>query len=358
MSLAIVETQRLLKLVQGNRSSKTWRFLFNLMLLFLLGYGGVAILISLHITSVMLPLIGLIFFLGSCFVLLVVKTGTFTVEELQLISAHQLETQKEKEIVEAIANLRSEFLNIMSHELRTPLNAIIGFSELINMTTEDPEIQEYNEDILKSGHHLLELIECILKYSSLASGKLKLNIAWFDLRSCIDEVVTKYESIATQNNLEIFYWDLFDHPLQVNGDRPHFQQILEHLLNNAIKFTKEGKISIAATSNSDQFLCMIQDSGIGIQPAYISRLFKAFSLGDSSNTRQHGGIGLGLISCQYLLEAMGGQMWLESNGHSFGSQPNDLQLAMKDELLAAPNALSIMTGVTVFCCLPITIVNF
>ncbi|OKH10769.1 sensor histidine kinase [[Limnothrix rosea] IAM M-220] len=355
MSLAILETRRLLALVKGNRSSRTWRVLFYLMIFFLFGYAGVAILIGINISYVILLLIGTIFFLGSCFVLIVVKAGTFTIKELHQISAVKLELQKEKDVAEAIADLQTEFLNIMSHELRTPLNSILGFSQILNLSLVEKQELECSQNIYDSGVHLLKIIDYILEYTSLQTKNISLNIELFFLQDLIDDVCKKNEPAAIENNLEIVTWHLLDTSFDVKNDYLYIAQILEHLLNNAIKFTESGTVAIACHANETDVLFMIQDSGIGIKAEHIPKLFKPFSQGDSSNTRSHDGMGLGLILCQRRLEAIGGTIWLESNGLRAGVMPSPLLANLRNQLLDSPQALSESTGTLAFFSFPINV---
>lgn len=355
MTLALLETRYLLKLVANTRSSKTWRLLSYLMLFFLVGYASIVILIALKITSFMLLVMGLVFFFGACFVVLVVKTGTGTIRELQQLSEQKLVIQREKETAEAIADLHSDFLDVMSHEFRTPLNAILGFSEMLAMGELNAEDEECIEHIQQGGEQLLSMINQILQFSSLQKGSLTLQLSDFNLANYVHTIAAEQQQTCP-SQLTIIPWTLPDGDRLIRADQDHLTEILTYLLDNAKKFTPQGKIIIAAIAQENHLFIAIQDTGIGIAPEQIQRLFLPFSLGDSSSTRHHGGIGLGLILCKRLLEAMGGNIWIESHNLLAGSQPSAMENHLKIELLNhCPELLINNLGTSVFFSLPITL---
>lgn len=355
MTLALLETRYLLKLVADTRSSKVWLLLSYLMLFFLVGYASIVILIALKITSFILLLMGLVFFFGACFVLLVVKTGTATVCELQQLSEQKLVIQQEKETAEAIATLHSDFLDVMGHEFRTPLNAILGFSEVLAMGEQAAEDQEYIENIHQGGTQLLSMVNQILQFSSLRKGSLRLELSDFKLADYVQTIAAQHQQHCPPQ-LKIISWTPPDSDRLVRADQTQLTEILASLFSNAKKFTPQGKILIAAIALDKHLFFTIQDTGIGIPAAQIQRLFLPFSLGDSSTTRNHGGIGLGLILCKRLLEVMDGKIWLESRGILAGTPPDTTQTHLKTELLHhCPEQFPENAGTSVFFSLPITI---
>lgn len=355
MMYSVFETRHLLTLIQGQKTSKNWQVLYYLIIFFLFGYGGVVLLISFKITSFIFLLMGVIFFGGACFVALVIKTGSLTITELKALSKQQLKIQQEKETAEAIATLHSEFLNVMSHELRTPLNAIFGFSEILAITLEAPEEQEYIQQIKDSGNHLLGMIDQVLIFAKLRSEKLTLSRQSFDLEECLQSIIARYQTIVdARPGLDLKLWLSNTCPQYVWSDRQYLQQTLDYLLNNAVKFTQSGAILLAVTAHEKKLYMMLHDTGIGIQPEQMERLFRPFSMGDSSMTRQYGGMGLGLILSKYLLETMDGEIWLQSNGIQSGlSLPLPYGIPDWRSLFHCPIAPPEMIGTLVFLRLPL-----
>jgi signal transduction histidine kinase len=355
MLFSVFEIRHLLTLIQGQKTSKNWRILYYLIIFFLFGYGGVVLLISFKITSFIFLLMGLIFFGGACFVALVIKTGSLTIKELQTLTKQQLQMKQEKETAEAIAVLHSEFLNIMSHELRTPLNAIFGFSEILEMTLETPKEQEYIQQIKESGNHLLGMIDQVLIFGKLRSEQLTLTHQAFNLRDCVNEAIASYHTaLAAKPNLELKLWLSPSCPPEIFGDRQYLVQTIDYLLDNAIEFTKSGTILLAITVIIDKLYIMLHDTGIGIQAEQINRLFLPFSMGDNSMTRRYGGMGLGLILCKHLLEMMGGEIWIESNGIQSGaSVPLPDEYPDWQALFDCPIQLAATTGTKVFFYMPL-----
>ena len=313
MFLAIKETRKILALIQDNKYRQNWNILRSLMVFFLFGYFGVLILFYLRIQWLILVLTGVIFFFGALFVYMVVKVGFLTIQDLIKTNILRIELQQQKETSEAIARTKSEFLATMSHELRTPMNGVIGMTNLLLDTHLEPEQREYVETINTSGAALLMLINDILDFSKVESGKVDLELQPFEIRECIETVLSLVNFMAREKSLRVHYSiDPQISPL-IEGDINYLQQILVNLVGNAIKFSSGGEVTIDIRKYQDnQLVFAVKDTGIGIPPHKLDKLFKPFSQIDSSITRKFGGTGLGLAICQKLISLMGGDIWVES----------------------------------------------
>jgi PAS domain S-box-containing protein len=236
----------------------------------------------------------------------------------ELRQTHEELAQTNLELAKA-SQVKSEFLANMSHEIRTPLNAIIGMTGLLMDTSLNEEQQNFAETVRTSGEVLLSLINDILDFSKIEAKKMELENQSFNLRRCIEEALDLIITKASEKKIELAYMIESDLPDDFIGDVTRLRQILVNLLTNAVKFTEKGEVVISVSGqfrgeHKYQLHFTVRDTGLGIPPDRINRLFQSFTQVDASTTRRFGGTGLGLAISKRLSEMMGGTMWVESDG--------------------------------------------
>lgn len=282
-----------------------------------IGYEGVFFTqldyLDLQTLIIHIVLAGAIFFICGLWAFQLKRSS-----ELQIVKSLEVVTAvRAREEAETANRSKSAFLAMMSHEIRTPMNGVIGMASLLSSTKLTDEQREYTDTIQNCGESLLVVINDILDYSKIESGKLELEQRDVDIRNCIEEVLDVFATKAAESGVDLIYEIDYNVPSLIVSDSVRLRQVLMNLVGNSIKFTNQGEIFIgvhASETTKDQVTLHfeVRDTGIGISEDKLDRLFKPFSQVDSSTTRKYGGTGLGLVICERIVSFMGGSISVES----------------------------------------------
>ncbi|MFA6240868.1 MAG: PAS domain S-box protein [Candidatus Hydrogenedentales bacterium] len=219
-----------------------------------------------------------------------------------------------KERAESADRLKSAFLAAMSHELRTPLNSILGFTGIVLQGLPGPLNTEQTKQlgmVQRSARHLLALINDVLDLSKIEAGQLEVEAKPFNARESVENVVRLVTPLAEKKGLTLSV-DVSPEVGELTNDRRRFEQILINLINNGLKFTEKGLVHVECVVDGNTLVTRVVDTGMGIKPEDMGKLFQAFQQIDVGLTRNHEGTGLGLNICKRLIEKMGGRIWVES----------------------------------------------
>jgi signal transduction histidine kinase/HPt (histidine-containing phosphotransfer) domain-containing protein len=256
-----------------------------------------------------------------------------------------------KEEAERASRAKSDFVSRMSHELRTPMNAILGFAQLLEGEELQASHQNYVSLINRSGQHLLELINQVLDHAKIEAGRLTLENLDYDFREAIAEVSAIVSERASAKGLQFIAEIAPDLPRRLMGDPTRLRQVLINLTANAVKFTESGTVKLRIAPDGERLFFSIRDTGIGMDAAARKRLFQPFGQADESITRKYGGTGLGLIISRELVQAMGGDIEVDSapgvgSCFSFSLPLRQPAVAAEAAVYSADNALVVPSGVS------------
>lgn len=261
-----------------------------------------------RLTAVVITLSSGMAFLLVVAALVALRSYREGVATARALAAGRDEAEAARQAAQAANEAKSTFLTMMSHELRTPLNGVLGMAQMLTMTDLDEQQRECVEVIGNSGGALLLLLNDILDLSKVEAGKLQIEAIPFELRPLIENAAALWAPSAADKGLELELQLPEDAPEWVRGDPTRLRQVLTNLLSNAIKFTDHGAVSLSAAYRDGRLSFEVTDSGIGISPEALSRLFQDFSQAEAGTARRFGGTGLGLSISRKLCRMMGGDL--------------------------------------------------
>ena len=276
--------------------------------------------------------------------------------QAQLTQAEEQRVTLESELAEILdlaedaSRAKTEFLATMSHEIRTPLNGILPILEMLRDTPLDDEQSKMVRTAQSSSRHLLRIINDILDFAKVESGKLQLETIEIDVRDLVSSVTELMSGSARNHNLKVSASVAENVPQVVRGDPIRLRQVLINLVSNAIKFTEEGGIRVEVSRGQSsqkevELLFAVADTGVGMSAETADRLFQSFTQADASTTRKHGGTGLGLVICKRLVELMGGKIGIRSTvgqGSTFW-----FLVPLRKSVLEVPSARRSLKGVRI-----------
>jgi len=241
-------------------------------------------------------------------------------EQRDTLRRQTLELERVNDALREADQLKSEFLALTSHELRTPLTGILGFTRLVmeGLYDDADEMRSMLQDSYSSGQHLLGLLNDILDLAKIESGRLEVYPEPASLGHLLDEVKPIAEAYPRKPTVVLEWPEPFDIP-EVMVDPNRLKQVLLNLLSNALKFTKDGSVSVQVERHPGIIALMVVDTGIGVSAEAQTRLFQKFAQAEGGHSREYGGTGLGLVICKHMMELMGGTISLSSEGMGMGS---------------------------------------
>ncbi|HTL97714.1 MAG TPA: HAMP domain-containing sensor histidine kinase [Holophagaceae bacterium] len=242
-------------------------------------------------------------------------------DQRNTLQSQAVELERVNTALREADRLKSEFLALTSHELRTPLTGILGFTRLVldGLYEGEEDMRQMLQDSYSSGQHLLNLLNDILDLAKIESGRLEVQSVPCTLSSVVDEVKPVAEAYPRRSGVALVWpADIGEMP-EVVADPGRLKQVLLNLISNALKFTKEGSVSLQAERGIGVVVVRVVDTGIGVSPEAQQRLFQKFVQAEGGHSREYGGTGLGLVICKHLVEMMGGAIGLYSDGQGKGT---------------------------------------
>ncbi|HJW09045.1 MAG TPA: ATP-binding protein, partial [Holophagaceae bacterium] len=242
-------------------------------------------------------------------------------DQRNTLQRQTLELERANSALREADRLKSEFLALTSHELRTPLTGILGFTRLVldGLYQDEADMKQMLLDSYASGQHLLSLLNDILDLAKIESGRLEVQIGPSTLQSVMDEVRPVAEAYPRKPGVSLVWPDNLAEIPEIMVDPSRLKQVLLNLMSNALKFTKEGSVSIQVERGIGAVIIQVVDTGIGVSQEAQKRLFQKFAQAEGGHAREFGGTGLGLVICKHLMEMMHGSVALSSEGPGKGT---------------------------------------